>query len=159
MNINENIWEIVVQKLIEQNLTIATMESCTGGGIANEITNVSGASAAFKEGYVTYCNTAKIKQGVDPKVIEEFSVYSKQTALQMANAVRNQTHCDIAIGVTGQLGRIDPANPVNKLNTVWVAFSGKGFARVDKIHVDDMERRKQKEVIIFEVAKKLLSIL
>ena len=58
---NRNYWFEIVNKLIEKKQTIATMESCTGGGIANEITNISGASAIIKESYVTYCNEAKIK--------------------------------------------------------------------------------------------------
>ena len=56
MKTQKNIWEEVVKKLIEKKMTIATMESCTGGGIANEITNISGASAILKESYVTYSN-------------------------------------------------------------------------------------------------------
>ncbi len=56
-----NSWEVIVEKLSKLNLTISVMESCTGGAVISEITNVSGASNIFKEGYVTYCNEAKTK--------------------------------------------------------------------------------------------------
>ena len=65
MENNKNIWEEIVKKLIEKKLTISTMESCTGGGIANEITNISGASEVLKVSYVTYSNEAKIKLNID----------------------------------------------------------------------------------------------
>ena len=48
MNSTQDIWTKIVQKLIQKNLTISAMESCTGGGIANEITNISGASSILK---------------------------------------------------------------------------------------------------------------
>ena len=69
MEEKRNKWAEIVKRLNEQKQTIATMESCTGGGIANEITNISGASAVLKESYVTYCNKAKIKHGVPADVI------------------------------------------------------------------------------------------
>ncbi len=103
MDSNKNIWEKIVKILIQNNLTISTMESCTGGGIANEITNISGASSILKESFVTYCNEAKIKQGVPKSTIEKYTVYSSETAIQMAKAVKKQANSDIGIGVTGQL--------------------------------------------------------
>ncbi len=115
---NQSYWNEIVGKLIEKGLTVATMESCTGGGIANVITNVSGASAILSESYVTYSNDAKIKQGVRASVIEKHTVYSIETAVEMANAVMKQANADFGIGVTGQLGRIDPNNPVKSLNIV-----------------------------------------
>ena len=64
MQNTSEIWEEIVNLLIEEKSTIATMESCTGGGIANAITNIPGASSVLQESYVTYCNSAKINQGV-----------------------------------------------------------------------------------------------
>ena len=105
-------WKQIVNNLIEKEQTISTMESCTGGGIANAITNISGASAVLKESFITYCNEAKIKQGVPEVLIEQYTVYSPEIAVAMAKAAKEQTCSNIGIGVTGQLGRIDPANPV-----------------------------------------------
>ena len=156
----ENIWCEIVNKLIEKNLTIATMESCTGGGIASEITSISGASAIIRESYITYCNEAKIKRGVPAEVIEKYTVYSKETAIEMAKAAKKEADSDIAIGITGQLGRIDPNNPVEKLNHVWFAIIDKSDNVINKeIVVPDDDRKKQKEYAINEVANGLINII
>lgn len=156
----ENIWCEIVNKLIEKNLTIATMESCTGGGIASEITSISGASAIIRESFVTYCNEAKIKHGVPAEVIEKYTVYSKETAIEMAKAAKKEADSDIAIGITGQLGRIDPNNPVEKLNHVWFAIIDKSDNVINKeIVVPDDDRKKQKEYAINEVANGLINII
>lgn len=156
----ENIWLEIVNKLKEKHLTIATMESCTGGGIANEITNISGASSIIKESYVTYCNEAKIKQGVPAEVIEKYTVYSGETAQEMAKAAKIQAKSNIAIGITGQLGRIDPNNPTNKLNHVWFAIiDNNDNIEVKEIVVPDEDRKLQKEYAINEVAKELLNTI
>ena len=91
-NFNQNIWKNIVDRLNNLEMTIATMESCTGGGIANKITNISGASAIIKESYVTYSNEAKIKQGVAREVIEKYTVYSPETAVEMAKAVKKNAN-------------------------------------------------------------------
>lgn len=160
METQKEMWEKVVNKLINNKLTISTMESCTGGGIANKITNISGASAVLNESYVTYSNKAKIKQGVSKKIIEKYTVYSSQTALEMARAVKEQAQSDIGIGVTGQLGRIDPNNPVDKLNCVWFAIiNNKNEKTVEEVHVADGTRDEQKEIVIKKIAQKLLEII
>ena len=74
------IFKKVVEKLTENKETIATMESCTGGGVANAITNIEGASSVLKFSAVTYSNEYKIKMGVSSEVIDKYSVYSQETA-------------------------------------------------------------------------------
>lgn len=153
-------WKKIVDKLIQKKLTISTMESCTGGGIANEITNISGASSVIMESYVTYCNEAKIKHGVPKEIIDKYTVYSQETAIEMAKAVKKEIKSDIGIGVTGQLGRIDPNNPVDKLNCVWFAIVNKNNdVIVRKICVSDSERKEQKNEVINCVSKEFLKLL
>ena len=159
MDTNLKLWTTIVQKLIEKNLTISTMESCTGGGIANEITNISGASFILKESYITYCNEAKIKQGVSTDVIEKFTVYSKETAIEMAKNAKGNANSNIGIGVTGQLGRIDPNNPVDTLNHVWFAVCYNDDLVVKEIVVDDCERWLQKDMVLTAVANALVELL
>lgn len=160
MNNKRNKWTEIVKKLNQQKMTIATMESCTGGGIANEITSISGASSVLMESYVTYCNEAKIKQGVSTDVIDKYTVYSPETAIEMAKAVKRKAKSDIAIGVTGQLGRIDPSNPVDKLNYVWFAVADKNDKIVVKeVHVPETERKSQKQVVIDAIATALLDLI
>lgn len=152
-----NNWNTIVNKLIKKELTISTMESCTGGGIASAITNISGASAVLRESFVTYCNEAKVKQGVSKVLIDQYTVYSPEVAIAMAKAAKEQADSDIGIGVTGQLGRIDPANPVDKLNTVWYAIiDEENQVKVEELKVPDNERKEQKEYIIQKVANSLL---
>lgn len=157
---NQNYWTEIVNILLKKGLTVATMESCTGGGIANVITNVSGASAVLSESYVTYSNKAKIKQGVRQSVIEKFTVYSLETAVEMAKAVKVGAGTDIGIGVTGQLGRIDPNNPVDTLNVVWFAITtSDNEVHVKEIKVPDFERMEQKDYVINSVAKALIELI
>lgn len=160
MKDEQNYWSKIVSKLNELSLSIATMESCTGGGIANEITNISGASSVLKESYVTYCNEAKIKQGVPAEVIAKYTVYSPETAVEMAKAVKKNANSDIGVGVTGQLGRIDPNNPVPKLNQVWYAvISPNDEIVVKQITAPSDERKKQKEFVIEAVASTIFELL
>ena len=97
--------------LIEKGMSITTMESITAGQIASLITDTEGSSAVFRGAYITYCNEAKIRQGVPREVIDRFSVYSTETADAMAKACAEAYSADIGIGVTGTMGNADPANP------------------------------------------------
>ena len=97
--------------LIGEKLTITTMESATSGQIASLITDTEGASAIFKGAYITYSNEAKIKNGVPKDIIDQYSVYSTETADAMAKACAEAYHADIGIGITGTTGNVDPANP------------------------------------------------
>ena len=77
----------VVELLNKNNKTISTMESCTGGGVANAITNIEGSSSIFMFGAVTYSNEYKIKMGVNRNIIEKYSVYSMETANEMSKSI------------------------------------------------------------------------
>lgn len=70
----------IVEFLIENNKTIATMESCTGGLLAEQITSIEGASKVLKYSAITYSNEFKIKMGVDKNIIDKYSAYSEETA-------------------------------------------------------------------------------
>ena len=97
--------------LIEKNMTITTMESATSGQIASLITDTEGSSAILKGAFITYCNEAKIMQGVPAEILDKYTVYSKETAEAMAKACAKTYNANIGIGVTGTMGNIDPANP------------------------------------------------
>ena len=97
--------------LIERGLTITTMESATSGQLASLITDTEGSSAVLKGAFVTYCNEAKIQQGVPSEILERYTVYSRETAEAMAEVCRKAYDADIGIGVTGTMGNVDPANP------------------------------------------------
>ena len=98
----------IIKKLIDTHTTISTMESCTSGMIASTITDTEGASAIFPGGYVTYLNETKIFIGVEEEIIQKYGVYSKECAEAMAKTVQEKLHTDIAVGITGTTGNIDP---------------------------------------------------
>lgn len=113
--------------LIQKELTISTMESCTSGQIASLITDEEGSSAVLKGAFITYCNEAKIMQGVPKEILDKYTVYSKETACAMAEACKNTYKADIGIGVTGTMGNVDPANPEASIpGQVYFAISMNG---------------------------------
>ena len=115
----------IVNKLILLNKTISTMESCTGGYLANSITNIEDSSKIFKFGAVTYSNEYKIKMGVDSNIIDKYTVYSIETANSMSKAISLYTDSDYGIGITGKLNRQDDSNPYGSNNIVYVSIYDK----------------------------------
>ena len=101
--------------------TVTTMESCTGGFLASLLTDTEGASSTISAAYVTYSNEAKIACGVPQQVIEQYGVYSAETAAAMAQAAAQRAGADYAVAVTGTLGRVDPANADSVSGQVWCA--------------------------------------
>lgn len=97
--------EIVGKMLLERNLTLATAESCTGGQIANRITNISGASAYFAQSFVVYNNAAKAQTlGVNPETIEAYGAVSEEVALEMLDGCLKRSGADVAVATTGIAG-------------------------------------------------------
>jgi nicotinamide-nucleotide amidase len=90
--------------LYERGLTLATMESCTGGLLASTITDVDGSSNWFKGGYVAYTARMKMSLGVSADLIERSGVISSEVAREMARAARVSLDADYGIGVTGIAG-------------------------------------------------------
>jgi len=90
--------------LRERGLTLATMESCTGGLLASTITDVPGSSDYYKGGLVSYATEMKIAWGVEREVIAEHGVISAECAQSMARAARERLGADVGIGVTGVAG-------------------------------------------------------
>lgn len=113
---------VVLQTLIERGLSLATMESCSGGLLASTITDVPGSSAAFKGGLVAYATEMKVAWGVPADIIAQYGVISVETARAMAAAARAFLGADIGIGVTGVAGPdLQEEKPVG---TVHIAVAG-----------------------------------
>lgn len=95
----------LVDKLINNNLTISFAESCTGGLLASSIVSVPDASKVFKQSFVTYCNEAKIKYAhVKKETIEKYGVVSTEVALEMACGAAYEANSNIGVGITGFAG-------------------------------------------------------
>lgn len=119
----------IIEILKNKKQTIACMESCTGGMLASQITNIDGSSDVFNLGLVTYSNNWKEYFGVNKATIEEYTVYSIEVAKEMARAISKFAKSDWGIGITGQLGKKDLKNNSNKLNTVYFAIYNKNSNR------------------------------
>ena len=113
----------LVKMLIARKLSIATMESCTGGQIASLLTDTEGSSEVFRGGFVTYRNEAKTLNGVPERVIDKFGVYSSVTAAFMAEACKKKLGSTIGIGITGSFGNTDPNNSDSVPGEVYFAIS------------------------------------
>lgn len=119
-------FENIVKNLLEKNKTISTMESCTGGCVANEITNISGASEILKFSAVTYSNEFKIKMGVNEDIIKEFTVYSMEVAKEMSKKISEFTNSNYGVGVTGRINKVDNSNPVGgDAKTIYISIFDK----------------------------------
>lgn len=153
--------EEVVKRLINKNKTISTMESCTGGGVVNAITNVEGASEVLKFSAVTYSNEFKIKMGVNKDIIDKYSVYSMETAIEMSKNISLFTNSDYGIGITGKLNRIDPNNPYGEDNIIYVSIYIKENNEYNNFLLKAIKktRKENKELIIKEIENKLLEII
>lgn len=128
--------EEVVRKLIDTHTTISTMESCTSGLIASMITDTEGASAIFPGGYVTYLNETKVLVGVDKSIIDTYGVYSKECADAMARTAKRNLKTDIAIGITGTTGNLDPNNADSIKGQVFFCIVINDKAHTFEVNVD-----------------------
>ena len=123
---NEEMEEIVVRLLIEKGAKLAVAESCTGGLISKRLTDVSGSSACFDRGIVSYSNEAKVQMlKVSSKLIEEYGAVSSQAAMAMAESVRRISNTELGIGVTGIAGPTG-GTPEKPVGLVYIAISEKG---------------------------------
>lgn len=113
--------------LKDKGVKIATAESCTGGGIAQAITEVPGSSAWFDRGFITYSNQAKIQMlQVKQESLDDFGAVSKQVAIEMVEGAIIYSEADIVVSVTGIAG---PTGGTEKkpVGTVYIAKKEKGM--------------------------------
>lgn len=151
----------IIHKLQLRQLTIATMESCTGGGVANAITNMEGASEVFKFSAVTYCNEYKVKMGVAKDVIDKYTVYSMETAMSMAKAISTFADSNYGVGITGKLNRKDENNDTGSNNLVYISIYCKDEDKFynEEVTVNKMVRSLNKELVINKIIELMENLL
>ncbi len=156
-----NDYNKLTRLLIERHLTITTMESATAGQIASLITDTEGSSAVLKGAFVTYCNEAKIMQGVPADIIEKYTVYSEETAAAMAKACAETYGADIGIGITGTMGNIDPSNKAASVpGQVYFAICFEGSIRAFHTEIlPQPTRLMYKLAVAKEVYDRLINML
>ena len=152
--------ENLVNLLKNKNQTISSMESCTGGFFANEITNINGSSNVFKLGLVTYSNEFKEYFGVSKQTINEYTVYSNEVASQMAKVCCEISKSDFGIGITGMLGTIDLNNISKEINSVYICIYIKQNDNYFnyKIETIGKTRLEKKKYIVDYIKEKLYEI-
>jgi len=127
---NKKIAETVVRSLTKKKRTLALAESCTGGFIAHQITNVPGASQIFLGGIVAYSNAAKEKfLGVRAKTLKRQGAVSGAVAREMAEGARRNFGTDFAVAVTGIAGP-GGGTKSKPVGTVYIALAGKSGTTV-----------------------------
>lgn len=151
----------IIEILTNKNKTISTMESCTGGALASAITDIEGASEILKFSAVTYSNEYKIKMGVNPIIIDKYSVYSKETAMEMAHNIAIFANSNYGVGITGKLNRVDKNNPFGDDNKVFICIYDKDNNQDYLLEVlaTEKSRKDNKELVINAIIKKLLEII
>jgi len=153
-SIKEKMESAIVRLMTRRKLTLALAESCTGGFIANRITNVPGASKIFRGGIVAYSNDAKKKfLGVRAKTLERHGAVSEAVAREMAEGARKKFRADIAVAVTGIAG---PGGGTRgkPVGTVFISLAGKSETVVER-RLNPFSREKFKET----TAKQALNLL
>ena len=150
----ETIETVVGHLLKQQQKTISTAESCTGGKIAAALTSVSGASKYFKGSVVSYATETKVNVlGISEKLIEEHSVVSAEVAKQMVISIKNKMKTDYAIATTGNAG---PTKGDSKaeIGTVFIAI-----ATPNNIIVEEFNFGQPREKVIDRTVIKSLEML
>jgi nicotinamide-nucleotide amidase len=140
----EELEHVLVHMLTERNKTLALAESCTGGCIANRVTNVPGASAALIAGLVTYSNQAKQEfLGVRSETLEQHGAVSGPVAKEMAEGAMKRTGADYALSVTGIAGP-SGGTPEKPVGTVFIGLADRsGTLFEENFNAYDRESFKQ----------------
>lgn len=151
---DETLETVVGRLLKQQNKTISTAESCTGGNIAKLLTSVSGASKYFKGGVVSYATETKISVlGISEELIKAYSVVSAQVAKQMAINVKNIMKTDYAIATTGNAGPTKGDSEA-EIGTVFIAL-----ATPDEVLVEEFNFGQPREKVIDRAVNKSMEML
>ena len=129
-----NIENIVIDNLSKENLTLSTAESCTGGLIGHRLTQVSGSSAVYAGGVISYSNESKIDQlNVNPDSIKNFGAVSEEVAMEMAQNVKEKFNSSIGVSVTGIAGP-NGGSETKPVGLVYVGYCDKKLSFVQKFN-------------------------
>ncbi len=122
--------DTAVARLSAAGLTVATAESCTGGMVAASLTDIPGASAVFRYGWVTYCNEAKERQlNVPAALMEQYSVVSEPVVAAMAQNAMRLAGASMAVAVSGNAGP-SAAEGEPPAGTICLALARRGAQRM-----------------------------
>ena len=148
--------QVIVETLTARGKKLATAESCTGGMIANQITNVPGSSKVFLAGFVTYANEAKTSAlSVDAALIEKHGAVSEPVASAMAEGALRNAGADFALSTTGIAGP-DGGSAEKPVGTVFIALAEGGRETIVQRHHFPTDRETFKHIVAQTVMDLLL---
>ncbi|MBB6698726.1 competence/damage-inducible protein A [Clostridium algidicarnis] len=132
---DDTLESVVGEKLIKENLTISSAESCTGGMLSARLVNVPSISKVFIEGAVTYSNQAKVSRlSVKKETLEKYGAVSKETAIEMAEGIAKTANTDIGISTTGIAGP-DGGTNEKPVGLVYIGLYIKGNTLVKELNI------------------------
>lgn len=140
----------VSQTLLALNWSMTCAESCTGGWLAKSCTDLSGSSAWFERGFVTYSNASKQEcLSVSKHTLEQYGAVSQQTAEAMALGAIQHSHADISVAITGIAGP-DGGTKDKPVGTVWFAWSQKnGLCESQCQHFQGDRENIRRQAVVF----------
>lgn len=141
-------------------LMLVTAESCTGGGVAQAITDIAGSSAWFERGLVTYSNASKVEMlAVRQATLDAHGAVSEATVREMLEGALTHSNAQVALAITGIAGP-DGGTPAKPVGTVWFAWGikhGARIARVHQLHGTRAEIRAQAVIIALQGTLEILA--
>ncbi len=154
-----SIIEKISKKLHENNLTLVSAESCTGGWVAKRITDLAGSSTVFDRGFVTYSNEAKQDMlGVSAKTLDRHGAVSEQVVIEMVEGALKNSQADIAVSISGIAGPGGGTieKPVGTVCFAWMKRGEKPLAKTLLIEGDrDQVRKRAVEFSLEELIKQI----
>ncbi len=141
---DEELEDVIGRLLTERKLTISVAESCTGGLIADRITNTPGSSNYFERAIIAYSNESKVSDlGVPSELIKQFGAVSDEVCKAMAHGVRTKARTDIGISTTGIVGPTG-GTAEKPVGLVWIGYSDQHETMALRFNFGD-DRRRVKE--------------
>jgi cytidylate kinase len=147
------------EQLRTYQMLLTVAESCTGGGLAETLTRVSGSSAWFERGFVTYSNRAKQELlSVPTSLLDNTGAVSKETAIAMAKGALSHSPAHISIAITGIAGP-DGGSAEKPVGTVWIAWAAQGAGCIVELFHCTGDREAIRQQSIHFALQKLHAIL
>jgi nicotinamide-nucleotide amidase len=151
--------QLLGNKLSAKGWQISCAESCTGGGVGYAITSISGSSAWFKKGFITYSNDAKQDMlGVSEHTLIEYGAVSAATVEEMAAGAAKHANAEVAIAISGVAGP-DGGTSDKPVGTVWFGFFINGKSISQKQLIDGDRQTVRIKAIEFALSNTLKLLL
>lgn len=154
----EDLAREVLSKLTDEGRTLATAESCTGGLLGKLLTDVPGASNAYKGGVISYVNEVKHRLlGVEQETLDICTAVSRETAHEMAKGAREAVKADVGVSTTGLAGP-DGDGTGRPVGLVYITLDMEGFSYCRELHLTG-DRSEIRAQAAHEVLSMLLEFL